>query len=49
MRRLYADGRINVAFVRARVMSFLGYTKHCKAHRTAGSALSELVLARDEE
>lgn len=48
MKRLYAEGRIGVPFVRARLMSFLGYAKHCKAYRTTESALSDFVLARDE-
>lgn len=47
LRRLYAEGEVDVPFVRARVMSFLGYTRHCKARRTVDSALSELVLKKE--
>lgn len=47
LRRRYAEGKTDIPAVRARVMSFLGYTRHCKAHKTTESALSELVLKKD--
>lgn len=46
IRKLYAEGRMDVAQVRSRVASFVGYTKHCKASRTVKGVLDELVLQR---
>lgn len=42
----YAKGRVGLDYVEPRVMSFLGYVKHCSARRTTQSLLDELVLAR---
>ena len=42
----YKRGRIGFEAVRPRVASFLGYTKHCQAKRTAESTLTWLVLRK---
>ena len=42
----FTHGRADFEDVRARVASFLGYTKHCQAHKTTESTLRWLVLRR---
>lgn len=42
----YRSGEIGLDFVEPRVMSFLGYMRHCSALRTTESVLGELVLSR---
>ena len=39
-------GRVDFEGVRARVASFLGYVKHCQAHKTTESTLRWLVLRK---
>lgn len=46
MMKQYAKGRMTVDEVRSRVASFLGYTKHCKAHETVKSILEEVMFQR---
>ncbi len=42
----YAKGEITLRDVRPRVMSFLGWTRHCSARRSTKSTLNRLVLRR---
>lgn len=42
--RQYYDGRVEMAHVRERVMSFLAYAKHCQARETIEGVLKEIVL-----
>lgn len=42
----YRHGKIDIEDVRSRVASFLGYVKHCKAHKTVASTLRWLVLRK---
>ena len=42
----YRHGKAIIEDVRSRVASFLGYTKHCKAHKTAASTLRWIVLRK---
>ncbi len=44
--REYAEGKIDLDYIRPRVASFCGQMKHCDATRTTESVLSELVLVR---
>ena len=44
--KLYAERQITLKKVRASVMSFLGYMKHCSGFRTTESVLGELILRR---
>ena len=44
--RLYARGKIDLAYVRARVASFTGYMQHCDGHETLAHILEKLVLTR---
>lgn len=44
--RCFAAGKVDLDTVRSCVASFVGYMKHCKGWRSAGSALSKLVLVR---
>lgn len=44
--RLYAAGKVDLDTVRSCMASFVGYMKHCKGWRSAGSALEKLVLIR---
>ncbi len=44
--RSYAANRVSLDYIRPRVMSFLGYVRHCNAHDTTQSVLSELALSR---
>jgi len=44
--RCYADGRVELDIVRSCMASFVGYIRHCKGWRSAGSALDKLVLVR---
>lgn len=45
----YAQGKIQLANVRGSVASFVGYIRHCKGWRSAGSALERLVLVRPSD
>lgn len=47
--RLYAMGLATLERVRAVVMSFLGYMKHCNGYRSTVSALRRLLLVRNGE
>lgn len=42
----YAAGALDLAAARARLMSYLGYAKHCNAHNTTRAILNELILTR---
>lgn len=42
--RMYAEDQVGWDYIEPRVMSFLGYAKHCSARRTTASVLSELTL-----
>ena len=42
--RVYARGGVSLDTVRSCMASFVGYMKHCKGWRSAGGALSNLVL-----
>ncbi|MBW2599340.1 MAG: group II intron reverse transcriptase domain-containing protein [Deltaproteobacteria bacterium] len=44
--KLYSEGYISLEKVRASVMSFLGYMKHCSGFKTTESVLGELVLRK---
>ena len=41
---MYEEGRLDIESVRSSVASFVGYIKHCKGWRSAGSTLDKLVL-----
>lgn len=43
----YAKGKSSIEEARSVVASFVGYMRHCKGWRSAGSALERLVLRRD--
>jgi retron-type reverse transcriptase len=43
---LFAHGEINLDDVKPRLMSFLGYCKHCKCQKSLASALRRLKLQR---
>ena len=45
---LYAKGKIDLPYIRARVASFTGYMKHCNGRRTLDGILEKLVLTRGE-
>jgi len=49
MADLYAQGRASLEDVRARVMSFIGYMKHCSGHVTTQRVLQEIVLTRENK
>lgn len=44
--REYAASNIGLDYIKPRVMSFLGYVKHCNAYKTTESILDELVLCK---
>ena len=44
----YARYDVNLEDVKPRVMSFLGYTKHCQARQTTESTLRHLICQRGE-
>lgn len=44
--KLYAEGKIDLEYVRPRVASFCGYMKHCDSYRSCDSILNTLVLSR---
>ena len=44
--KLYARGKIDLAYVRARVASFTGYMQHCDGYETLSHILEKLVLTR---
>ena len=45
----YYNWEIDLDYIRPRVMSFLGYVKHCSAHRSTKSVLRNLLLTRSRE
>jgi len=49
MSQRFAHGEIGFDYVEPRVMSFLGYVKHCNAWKTTSSALTELRLSRNKQ
>lgn len=44
--RAYAEGKIGLEYIKPRLASFLGYTKHCSSWRSTESVLNDLVLQR---
>ena len=46
--RCYARGVVSLETARSCVASFIGYIKHCKGWRSAGSTLSNLVLRPEQ-
>lgn len=46
LNRDYAEGRADLAEARSLVASFIGYMRHCKGWKTAGSALSRICLRK---
>jgi retron-type reverse transcriptase len=42
----YANGLVTLDYIKPRVSSFLGYTKHCNANKTTQSTLNRLILRR---
>jgi hypothetical protein len=42
----YAKGGASFGDIRDRIMSFLGYTKHCNAYKTAEGVLHDTVIGR---
>lgn len=46
IRARYAAGTLDMPAVRARLMSYLAYAKHCNAHTTTQAILADLVLTR---
>jgi len=46
MVKAYAVGDIDLSYIKPRVASFIGYTKHCQAIMSTKSVLGELVLTR---
>lgn len=49
LEKMYSRGEVDLDYVKPRVMSFLGYVKHCSSKKTTESVLRELVLCRGEE
>lgn len=49
MARKYARGEIGLDYVRPRVASFLGYTKHCRAKRSVEGILRDFTLQRKND
>lgn len=45
---LYRAGKIDLDYIRARVVSFTGYMAHCDGHTTLEHILERLVLTRGE-
>ena len=45
--RSYAAGKLDLDYIKPRLMSFLGYVKHCNAWKTTNSLLNELILIRN--
>ncbi len=45
--KLYADNKMDMKNIKASLMSFLGYIKHCNAHKTTISTLEKIILKRD--
>jgi len=45
--RSYTAGKVGLDYIKPRLMSFLGYVKHCNAWRTTSSILNELVLSKN--
>ena len=46
MKQLYAQGRIDLDYIRPRVASFTGYMSHCDGYETLEHILNTLVLVR---
>ena len=42
--KLHGEDKINIDKIKASLMSFLGYVKHCNAHRTTLSTLKYLTF-----
>jgi len=49
MARSYREGKIDLDYVRARVMSFLGYMSHCQGYKTTTELLASTVFTRGNE
>ena len=45
---LYREGKVELEYIKASLMSFLGYVKHCNSYRTTRSVLERLVLLPPE-
>ncbi|WP_052297331.1 hypothetical protein [Hippea maritima] len=48
MMKAYADGKIDLSYIKPRLMSFLGYMKHCCAQTTVRIILEEFRVVRGE-
>ncbi|KAA0257235.1 alpha/beta hydrolase [Deferribacter autotrophicus] len=46
IQKAYASGKIDLDYIRPRVMSFLGYMKHCNSLATTKMLLNEIVFYR---
>jgi hypothetical protein len=44
--KLYNNGDIDLEYIKPRVMSFLGYVKHCNSYITTKEILKDFVLVR---
>lgn len=44
---LYRAGKIDLDYIRSRVVSFTGYMQHCDGHTTLEHILARLVLAKN--
>lgn len=44
--RMYAQGRVDLEYIRPRVAAFTGYMRHCDAHRTVDAILQDFILSR---
>lgn len=45
--KAYAQGKVGLDYVRPRLMSFLGYMKHCASYVTLQNILKDFVLSKD--
>ena len=45
---LYREGKLELEYIKASLISFLGYVKHCNSYRTTRSVLERLVLLPPE-
>lgn len=46
MMKAYALGRIDLSYIKPRLMSFLGYMKHCCSNTTVRFMLEEFKIGR---
>ncbi len=46
--KLYAKGEITMEYIQRRIVSFLGYVKHCNANFTVEKIFEEFVLQKEE-